>query len=75
MMDPIITFKHHGVMVKAFMDIAHLHTEHCMCFRGCAKFHPGEPTNCKKAQRLYELCVEEDIVTPVYECPDYERVA
>jgi hypothetical protein len=44
---------------------------HCLCTWPCALFKPGQPDNCRKAQRNYEMCLEEDLVTPVYECVDF----
>lgn len=46
------------------------HREHCLCWR-CLNFKPGTEDNCRIAKRLYQICVEENLVTPVYECPAY----
>lgn len=65
-------YEHHGATVSVATELKGKHREHCLCF-GCAKFNPGTTDNCPKAQRLFQLCVEEHMVTPVYECPDFRE--
>ena len=66
----IVTYEHHGTTVFVDERLKGRHREHCLCFR-CENFKPGTPDNCPKAQRLYQLCVEENMTTPVFECPVY----
>jgi len=45
----------------------------CLCHH-CAKFKPnpdGREENCEIANKLYDLCVEYDLVTPVARCPQF----
>ena len=65
-------YEHHGKSVAVRTDLKGKHRNHCLCFYPCRRFHPGEPTNCSTAQSLFELCKHHGIVTPVYECPDFE---
>lgn len=66
----IMFYWHHGAKVAVFKENKGLHRENCLCFQ-CADFHP-EPEkmaeNCPIARILFGLCVELDIVTPVWEC-------
>jgi hypothetical protein len=48
------------------------HRSHCLC-HACAKFRPGQATHCKIAAANFKLCVEHNVVTPVYECPEFEK--
>ena len=60
-------YEHHDEQVWVRSNLRGRHREHCLCY-SCAQFFPGEAKNCVKAQRLYELCVAEHMVTPVWEC-------
>jgi hypothetical protein len=46
--------------------------DHCLCL-SCNKFHPGSIDNCEIANLLYKICVMHELVTPVYECPEWEE--
>ena len=64
-------YKHHGkVYVWVRSDLKGEHRNHCLCF-DCSRFHPGSEGNCPVAQRLFYFCVENDVVTPVWECPKF----
>lgn len=48
------------------------HREFCLCHYPCARFHPDDPNNqCPRAHELYQYCKLNDMVTPVWECPDF----
>ena len=64
---------HHGRYVKALRKMAGKHRKHCLCHQGCKKFKPGSADNCPVAERLFKLDKKFDLVTPVYECPYYEK--
>ena len=64
-------YEHHGRLVAVRADLRGLHTEHCLCYQ-CSRFHPNEAGNCPMAQRNYEMDVELGLVTPVWECPEFE---
>lgn len=63
-------YVHHSNLVFVRRDLKGKHREHCLC-HSCAKFNPGSPTNCSKANLLYAVCVAFGLVTPVWECPDF----
>jgi hypothetical protein len=63
-------YVHHGKQVWVRVDLRGRHREHCLCY-ACERFKPGEPDNCKRAQRLYSLACELDMVFPVWECPEF----
>jgi len=66
----IVTYEHHGAKVFVEENLKGQHRSHCLCWK-CANFKPGESGNCPIAQRLYQICVEENLVTPVFECPKF----
>ena len=64
-------YKHHGVEVHVISQFKGTHREHCLC-HGCEKFKPGTADHCPIAQAVYENCVRHSIVTPMWECPEFE---
>lgn len=67
-------FEHHGKMVWARSDLKGRFYQYCLCFE-CGKFNPkltNVDGNCPIATALYRLCVKHDLVTPVFECPEFE---
>ena len=63
-------YEHHGTPVWTRKDLKGTHRDSCLCHK-CTKFKPGEVCNCPAAQANYEVCVEYDMTTPVYECPEF----
>ncbi len=63
---------HSNLRVWVRSDLKGKHRDHCLCF-DCKKFRPGLKGNCHTAQMLYEVCVEHDLVTPVWECRKFEQ--
>ena len=72
MNEGIVEYKHHGAKVKVQSALRGQHREHCLCWQDCKKFKPGTEEHCKKAALLYAFCRAFNMVTPVWECPDYE---
>lgn len=74
-MSKVVDYEHHGVLVAVQEHLKGKHQEHCLCWQGCKRFHP-EPEkmaeNCPKARLLFTVCVLLNLVTPVWECEDYE---
>jgi len=66
-------YKHHGAEVWVRSDLKGKHRDYCLCW-SCNQFHPGQKINCPAAQVLYQNCVTFDVVTPVWECPNFERI-
>lgn len=67
----IVEYEHHGGIVKVDARHKGRHREHCLCYH-CDSFKPGEPDQCPIAQAIYENCVKFNVVTPVWECPEYQ---
>jgi hypothetical protein len=68
----IISYVHHGCLVSVDEDLVGKHYQHCLCYR-CGLFTPGQKKNCRIAQENYKLCIKENLVLPVYECPVFEE--
>ena len=65
-------YKHHGIKsVAVRSDLKGKHRDYCLC-HFCALFKPNQSDNCQIAEQVYALCVDEDLVLPVWECPAYE---
>lgn len=69
-------YEHHPEeIVWVRSDLKGKHKEFCLCY-SCIYFMPGNPEhNCRLAQLLYSICRLENMVTPVWECPEFtERI-
>lgn len=56
-------------------DLKGQHTGHCLCYAPCVKFKPNQSDNCPRAQATYEHCIKWDCVTPMWECPGFDKEA
>lgn len=66
-----ITYTHHGREVHVQEQLAGRHREHCLCY-GCDRFAPADAQRqCPIADAVYKNCVKFNIVSPVWECPDF----
>jgi hypothetical protein len=67
-------YLHHGErLVWVRKDLKDRHREHCLC-HSCEKFKPeSRDKNCSIANLVYALCVVENLVLPVWECPVFMR--
>jgi hypothetical protein len=69
----IVKYEHHGSEVSVREDLKGKHREHCLCF-SCSKFTPeNREENCPIANQVFDTCVKYDLVTPVWECPEFEE--
>ena len=71
----IIQYEHHGKMVYVKKKLKGRHKNSCLCYM-CEEFTPNDfagdvSLNCPISQQVYELCVKEDLVLPVWECPSF----
>lgn len=64
---------HHGQKVAVDEDLKGKYEEHCLCWR-CRKFLAGMPQNCDLAEQNYRACKINNMVMPVYECPNFAEV-
>ena len=69
----VIHYEHHGANVAVYEKLKGKHREHCLCHHPCAKFKPNTPENCPIAQAAYENCDKFNIVTPMWECAEFEE--
>jgi len=69
-MPKVIQYEHHGERVWVREALRGAHKNFCLCY-SCSRFSPGARDNCKLAALNYALCVAEDLVLPVWECPKY----
>lgn len=64
-------YTHYGANVIVRADLKGKHREHCLCY-ACDSFKPEDrEKNCKVASLLYAVCVALNMVTPVWECPNF----
>lgn len=64
----------HGKKVWAREDLDDQQCDSSLCWK-CSKFHPDiedEEDNCHIARQLFDLCKTHSLVTPVWECPEFE---
>ena len=71
-MGQIITYRHHEVVVSVDRDNQGKHRDNCLCHRNCLYFKPNTSDNCSIAQSLFDICVQSNVVTPVWECAKYK---
>ena len=71
MFDNIEQYEHHGAIVSVRSTLKGQHKSYCLCY-ACDLFKPNTPENCSIAERVFNVCVEEDLVLPVWECPRFE---
>jgi len=69
-----IRYEHHGCKVWVNKYLKGRHRKYCLCF-SCGEFKPGDrDRNCPIANQLYQACVDYNIVTPVWECPNFDNI-
>ena len=68
----VVQYEHFGRTTNAIEHLMYKNRHHCLCWQGCKSFKPGSEDNCIISQKLYYLCKEFGLITPVYECPAYE---
>lgn len=68
----ITWYKHHDATVAVKTVLEGDHRDYCLCWYPCARFHPDNMDNqCPRAYELYQFCRLNNMVTPVWECPDF----
>lgn len=65
-------YTHHGSEVEVVSELRGRHREVCLCY-SCKHFLPGTTANCEIARAVYDNCVKFNLVTPMVECPRFER--
>jgi len=66
-------YKHHNRVVTVRSDLKGKHRDFCLCYQ-CGYFFPEKvEVNCKTAQILFSINRYFNVVTPVWECPDFMK--
>jgi len=66
-------YNHHENEVWVRSDLKGKHRDYCLC-HSCKKLDMVDrKKNCKIASALYKNCVEFKLVTPVWECPEFDK--
>jgi hypothetical protein len=69
----IRTYTHHGREVKVDENLMGKHREYCLCHK-CASLNVDDrEANCPIANKIFEVCVTQGVVLPVWECPEYKE--
>jgi len=64
-------YLHHGKEVWVISEMKGNHQCHCLCW-SCEKFNPNNvEENCPIAQINFEMDIENNITTPVWECAEF----
>ena len=63
-------YEHHGRVVWVRSDLIGKHKDFCLCY-SCERFSPGATYNCPIAEGNFQYCVKNDLVLPVWECPEF----
>ena len=72
MKDKYTVYEHHGQRVTVQKSLKGRHRQYCLC-RDCKNLDTvDEQHNCPIANELFSVCCVFHIVTPVWECPDFE---
>ena len=67
----MIKYEHHGKEVWVSSNLKGHHKKCCLCW-SCDNFIPNDrEKNCKIANLLFSACQAFNIVTPVWECPEW----
>jgi hypothetical protein len=69
-----VQYTHHGVIVWVDFDLIGKHKKFCLCYN-CSSLVLEQDTtkqNCPIAQELFEINKKYNIVTPVWECPEFK---
>lgn len=70
-MNNYVKYTHHNAEVTVREDLKGKHREHCLCW-DCDKLNTtSREDNCPIANKLYAICVEHNLATPVFECPEF----
>ena len=68
----IDSYLHHGIYVFVQKELRGKHKEYCLCFK-CDSFDKDREKNCRIANLVFALNQAFGLVTPVWECPDFNE--
>ena len=67
----IMEYVHHDAKVKVRRELKGKHRDYCLCHI-CGSFDPDDrDENCCIANAIFENCKKFNVVTPVWECPNF----
>jgi hypothetical protein len=66
-------YNHHGKEVWVRTSLKGKHRDICLCHSCKFLDVTSKEKNCPIANKLFQLCKEEGLVTPVFECPKFEE--
>lgn len=70
----IISYEHHGKTVFVKEELMGKHRGYCLCYL-CSKLNiNSREENCPIANAVYDNCVNYGITSPVFECPNFEKI-
>lgn len=65
-------YEHHGKLVWTRSTWKGLFKRFCLCY-SCEKLNiENSELNCPIAKKLFEVCKDNNLVTAVWECPDFK---
>ena len=67
-----VKYNHHGKDVWVEWKLMGKHREHCLCFQCILLDIEDREKNCSIANQVFDLCVKENLVLPVWECPKFK---
>ena len=68
-------YEHHGTKVSVREDLKGKHAGHCLCHScAVANLYCSDPEDkCPIADKVFNLCKDENLVLPVWECPKFVK--
>jgi hypothetical protein len=74
MNDEFVTwYEHDGVVVATKAHLKNKHFDYTLC-SSCKSFKPSSPDNCNIVKAVYKNCIAYNILTPIFECPNFEEI-
>jgi hypothetical protein len=70
----IVKYFHHNKNMSVQKHLKGKHGKYCLCYQNCKFFSLDNPNlNCDIANKLFQFNIENNIVTPVFECEKYDN--
>lgn len=69
----VTCYMHHGNKVFVREDLKGKHRQYCLCYH-CKHYSADRKKNCLISNAIYANCVKYGLVTPVFECPEFEQI-
>lgn len=69
----VTNYLHHGNKVFVREDLKGKHRQYCLCYH-CKHYSTDRKKNCLISNAIHANCVRYGLVTPVFECPEFEQI-